>query len=187
MTLPTTLCHRCTEGNVRAVGWFAATQYARSTASARATKQSPEWHLHADRRLGERSPLTFPVTLQAKKITPHTLRHTAAMNLPHAGVDITVIALWMGTKAPSPPASTCTPTWRSKKRRSHHPARHPSRTLPAARRTADLPQPALTRDIRRVIQHRDRPAHGDRAGPAAASPRLAADVGRARRQGPPLV
>jgi len=35
-------------------------------------------------------------TLQAKKITPHTLRHTAAMNLLHAGVDITVIALWMG-------------------------------------------------------------------------------------------
>src|SRR5271157_1773444 len=123
MTLPTTLCHRCTEGNVRVVGWFADTQYARSTASARATKQSPEWHLHADRRLGERSPLTFPVTLQAKKITPHTLRHTAAMNLPHAGVDITVIALWMGTKAPSPPASTCTPTWRSKKRRSPAPPR----------------------------------------------------------------
>ena len=28
-------------------------------------------------------------TLQTKKITPHTLRHTAAMNLLHAGVDIT--------------------------------------------------------------------------------------------------
>ena len=33
----------------------------------------------------------------------------------------------------------------------------------------------------------DRPAPGDRAGPAAARPRLAAAVGRARRQGPPLV
>ena len=31
-----------------------------------------------------------------KKITPHTLRHSAAMRLLHAGVDITVIALWMG-------------------------------------------------------------------------------------------
>ena len=40
--------HRCTEGNVRVVGWFAGTQYARSTASAHATKQSPEWHLVAD-------------------------------------------------------------------------------------------------------------------------------------------
>jgi site-specific recombinase XerD len=35
-------------------------------------------------------------TLQAKTISPHTLRHTAAMSLLHAGVDITVIALWLG-------------------------------------------------------------------------------------------
>jgi integrase/recombinase XerD len=40
-------------------------------------------------------------TLQAKKITPHTLRHTAAMNLLHAGVDITVIALWLGHESPA--------------------------------------------------------------------------------------
>jgi DDE superfamily endonuclease len=35
--------------------------------------------------------------------------------------------------------------------------------------------------------HRDRPAPGDRAGPAAARPGLAAAIGRARRQGSPLV
>jgi site-specific recombinase XerD len=35
-------------------------------------------------------------TLAAKHISPHTLRHTAAMQLLHAGVDITVIALWLG-------------------------------------------------------------------------------------------
>jgi integrase/recombinase XerD len=35
-------------------------------------------------------------TLADKKITPHVLRHTAAMRLLHAGVDITVIALWLG-------------------------------------------------------------------------------------------
>jgi integrase/recombinase XerD len=35
-------------------------------------------------------------TLKNKKISPHTLRHTAAMNLLHAGVDSTVIALWLG-------------------------------------------------------------------------------------------
>jgi integrase/recombinase XerD len=40
-------------------------------------------------------------SLQAKKITPHTLRHTAAMNLLHAGVDITVIALWLGHESPT--------------------------------------------------------------------------------------
>jgi integrase/recombinase XerD len=35
-------------------------------------------------------------SLQAKRVTPHTLRHTAAMNLLQRGVDITVIALWLG-------------------------------------------------------------------------------------------
>lgn len=35
-------------------------------------------------------------TLANKKTTPHTLRHTAAMRLLHAGVDTTVIALWLG-------------------------------------------------------------------------------------------
>jgi site-specific recombinase XerD len=35
-------------------------------------------------------------TLKNKKVSPHTLRHTAAMNLLHAGVDSTVIAMWLG-------------------------------------------------------------------------------------------
>jgi len=35
-------------------------------------------------------------TLGVKTVTPHTLRHTAAMRLLHAGVDVTVIALWLG-------------------------------------------------------------------------------------------
>jgi integrase/recombinase XerD len=35
-------------------------------------------------------------TLQTKTVTPHVLRHSAAMNLLHAGVDATVIALWLG-------------------------------------------------------------------------------------------
>lgn len=38
---------------------------------------------------------TLPV-LQTKKITAHTLRHTAAMRLLVTGVDVTVIALWLG-------------------------------------------------------------------------------------------
>lgn len=29
-------------------------------------------------------------------VTPHTLRHTAAMTLLHAGVDTSTIALWLG-------------------------------------------------------------------------------------------
>lgn len=35
-------------------------------------------------------------TLAAKNVTPHTLRHTAAMALLHAGVDTSTIALWLG-------------------------------------------------------------------------------------------
>jgi integrase/recombinase XerD len=35
-------------------------------------------------------------SLAGKNVTPHVLRHTAAMRLLHAGVDITVIALWLG-------------------------------------------------------------------------------------------
>lgn len=35
-------------------------------------------------------------SLTAKTVTPHTLRHTAAMALLRSGVDLTVIALWLG-------------------------------------------------------------------------------------------
>ncbi len=35
-------------------------------------------------------------TLTGRRISPHVLRHTAAMNLLRAGVDTTVIALWLG-------------------------------------------------------------------------------------------
>jgi integrase/recombinase XerD len=35
-------------------------------------------------------------SLTAKHVTAHTLRHTAAMRLLHAGVDTSVIALWLG-------------------------------------------------------------------------------------------
>jgi site-specific recombinase XerD len=35
-------------------------------------------------------------SLQGKQLTPHNLRHTSAMQLLHAGVDTTLIALWLG-------------------------------------------------------------------------------------------
>jgi len=35
-------------------------------------------------------------SLRGKTVTPHTLRHSTAMALLHAGVDISVIALWLG-------------------------------------------------------------------------------------------
>lgn len=36
------------------------------------------------------------VSLRRKRVTPHVLRHSAAMELLQAGVDISVIALWLG-------------------------------------------------------------------------------------------
>jgi len=40
------------------------------------------------------------LSLVTKTITPHTLRHSAAMALLHAGVDTSVIALWLGHEDP---------------------------------------------------------------------------------------
>ncbi len=40
-------------------------------------------------------------SLEAKKVHPHMLRHTAAMDLLHRGVDQTVIALWLGHESPA--------------------------------------------------------------------------------------
>jgi len=40
-------------------------------------------------------------SLAGKDVTPHTLRHSAAMALLHAGVDTYVISLWMGHEDPA--------------------------------------------------------------------------------------
>ena len=39
-------------------------------------------------------------SIQKKRVSPHVLRHTAAMELLQSGVDITVIALWLGHESP---------------------------------------------------------------------------------------
>jgi integrase/recombinase XerD len=39
-------------------------------------------------------------SVKEKNVTPHTLRHTAAMSLPKAGTDTSVIALWLGHEDP---------------------------------------------------------------------------------------
>ena len=40
-------------------------------------------------------------SLGERRISPHTLRHTTAMHLLQCGVDITVIALWLGHEDPA--------------------------------------------------------------------------------------
>lgn len=40
-------------------------------------------------------------SLEGRRISPHTLRHTTAMHLLQSGVDITVIALWLGHESPT--------------------------------------------------------------------------------------
>ena len=39
--------------------------------------------------------------LAARSISPHTIRHTTAMHLLQSGIDIAVIALWLGHESPS--------------------------------------------------------------------------------------
>ena len=39
--------------------------------------------------------------LAKRQITPHVIRHTTAMHLLQAGVDISVIALWLGHESPA--------------------------------------------------------------------------------------
>ncbi|WP_239511469.1 tyrosine-type recombinase/integrase [Burkholderia sp. JP2-270] len=39
-------------------------------------------------------------SLHGRAISPHTLRHTTAMHLLQAGVDLSVIALWLGHESP---------------------------------------------------------------------------------------
>ena len=74
-------------------------------------------------------------SLTAKTITPHVLRHTAAMRLLHAGVDTTVIALWLGHEQVEPRRCTCAPTPRSKNEHSRAPSRWTANSAATARQT----------------------------------------------------
>ncbi len=51
--------------------------------------------------LAVRSALQSKPDLAKRHISPHTVRHTTAMSLLQAGVDISVIALWLGHESPT--------------------------------------------------------------------------------------
>jgi site-specific recombinase XerD len=66
-------------------------------AGKRMSRSGIEYRLRVTlRRASERCP-----TLSTRRISPHTLRHTTAMHLLQSGVDITVIALWLGHEDPA--------------------------------------------------------------------------------------
>jgi site-specific recombinase XerD len=61
------------------------------------TRSGVEYRLRlAIKKASERFP-----ALRKRQISPHTMRHTTAMHLLQSGVDITVIALWLGHESPA--------------------------------------------------------------------------------------
>jgi site-specific recombinase XerD len=50
--------------------------------------------------LAVKAAATAQPQLAKRRISPHTVRHTTAMHLLQSGVDITVIALWLGHESP---------------------------------------------------------------------------------------
>lgn len=51
--------------------------------------------LHVIKTLGKRA-IKHQPSLKAKRISPHTLRHTTAMHLLQSGVDLSIIKMWLG-------------------------------------------------------------------------------------------
>jgi integrase/recombinase XerD len=80
-------------------------------------------------------------SLIAKAITPHALRHTAAMRLLHAGVDTTVIALWLGHEQVETTQMYlhADPRAQRTSTRTHQAAGQQTRPLPPARRAPPVP------------------------------------------------
>jgi|SRR5579872_1209669 len=72
-------------------------------------------------------------SLRTKHATMHTLRHTCAMRLRHAGIDVPSSHSGSATSRWPPPTSTCTPTWRRKSEPSPESPR-PARRLAATSR-----------------------------------------------------
>ncbi len=84
-------------------GWLAERGGARPDPlfpSRRGTRLSRDAVEHLVARHAATAARTCP-SIAAKHVTPHVMRHSAAMSLLHAGIDITVIALWLGHESPA--------------------------------------------------------------------------------------
>ena len=85
-------------------------------------------------------------SLRTKHATMHTLRHTCAMRLRHAGIDVAVIALWLGHFSADGHRQHLPARRHGGEGASHrpsHPARHGAWPLPAARPATRLPRQPL--------------------------------------------
>ncbi|OGF64388.1 MAG: integrase [Candidatus Fischerbacteria bacterium RBG_13_37_8] len=60
------------------------------------TRQGVKYRLRLAKNIAERN---CP-SLKNKKVCPHILRHTTAMHLLQSGIDISLIALWLGHESP---------------------------------------------------------------------------------------
>lgn len=67
--------------------------------SARGTPLSPDGVQYLLAKYVAQARKTCP-SLKQKRVSPHVLRHTAAMELLQSGVDHSVIALWLGHESP---------------------------------------------------------------------------------------
>jgi hypothetical protein len=86
------------------------------------------------------------VSLRSKRVTMHTLRHTAAMNLLTAGVDTSTIALWLGHEQERTTHLYLQPTSNSATHPGpDHASRGPPGPLPSPRHSARLPREPIAR------------------------------------------
>ena len=98
-------------------------------------------------------------SLKRKRVTMHTLRHTAAMRLLLSGNDVTVIALWLGHEQISTTNVYLHADMAQKQKaiaRTKQPAtkRHQDPPLPTIRRAARVPRGPLNMPIGSVLQAR---------------------------------
>ena len=84
-------------------------------------------------------------SITSKHVTPHTLRHTAAMGLMNAGVDTSVIALWLGHQSAVTTHIYLHADMTIKERALARVPRaeHNARPLPARRRPHRLPRTTM--------------------------------------------